>query len=78
MVPSWDGDVEKKAPPTFKVPKKLKAKGATEADLSEVDGVREYKKFFSANEEIYCFLTRFLEIYLITPGNNALSIFVLL
>ena len=46
MGPSGDGDVEKKDPPTFKAPKKLKAKGATEADLAEVDGILEYNKLF--------------------------------
>ena len=46
MAPSGDGDLEKKDPPTFNAPKKLKAKGATEADLSEVDGILEYNKLF--------------------------------
>ena len=53
MVPSADGDVEKKAPPTFNAPKKLEAKGVTEADLSEVGGILEYNKLFSANGDIY-------------------------
>ena len=59
MGPSGDGDVEKKDPPTFKAPKKLKAKGATEADLAEVDGILEYNNLFSANGEIYCSVATF-------------------
>ena len=52
-VPSGCGDVEKKDPPTFTVPRNLKAKGVTEADLSDVDGILEYNKLFSANGDIY-------------------------
>ena len=62
-VPSDDGDVAKKDPPKFNAPKKLKAKGETAADLAEVDGILEYNKLFSANSNIYWFVSMFLALY---------------
>ena len=75
MVTSGDGDVEKKDPPTFTVPKKLKAKGVTEADLAEVDRILEYNKLFAANVVIYCCAVRLLTYTGPNLGNNQIFLY---
>ena len=62
MVPSGDGHEGKQGPPQFKAPRKLKKKGATEADLSEVDRILDYNRLFSPHINICWFVRTFLAL----------------